>query len=81
MRTASAIAYDDEEPAPRVVAKGRGREAERMIELAAAAGVEIVEDAALAALLDAAEIGAYIPADCWQAVAAVLAFVMAEEEG
>ena len=51
MRTASAIAYDDEEPAPRVVAKGRGREAERMIELAAAAGVEIVEDAALAALL------------------------------
>ncbi len=79
-RKASALAYDAEDFAPRVLAKGRGREAERIAELAAAAGVQIVEDAALAALLDAAEVGAYIPADCWKAVAAVLAFVLAEEE-
>jgi flagellar biosynthesis protein len=77
---ASALAYDASDIAPRIVAKGRGREAERIVELAAAAGVEVVDDAALAALLDATDIGACIPADCWEAVAAVLAFVMAEEE-
>ena len=76
---ASAISYDRRDGAPRIVAKGRGREAERIVELAAEAGVEIVEDAALAALLDAADVGAFIPQDCWEAVAAVLAFVLAEE--
>jgi len=76
---ASALSYDTDDIAPRIVAKGRGREAERIVELATMAGVEIVEDAALAALLDATDVGAYIPAECWQAVAAVLAFIMAEE--
>lgn len=79
-KKASALAYDAEDFAPHVLAKGRGREAERIVELAAAAGVQIVEDAALAALLDTTEVGTYIPADCWEAVAAVLAFVLAEEE-
>lgn len=78
-RLASALSYDVSAPAPRIVAKGRGREADRIVEVAAEAGVEIVEDAALAALLDATDVGAYIPEECWKAVAAVLAFIMAEE--
>lgn len=80
MRKAAALAYGTEDFAPRVTVKGRGREAERIVELATASGVEIVEDEALAALLDATAVGAYIPADCWEAVAAVLAFVIAEEK-
>ena len=63
------------------MAKGRGREAERIIALAREAGIEIVEDSALTALLDAGvKPGDFIPHWCWEAVAKILAFVLSEEE-
>jgi len=81
MRKASALAYNKEEGVPRLLAKGRGREAERIIALAKEAGIEIVEDTALAALLDAGiEPGDFIPPWCWEAVAKILAFVLSKEE-
>jgi len=81
MKRASALAYNREEGVPRMLAKGRGREAERIIALAKEAGIEIVEDTALAALLDAGiEPGDFIPPWCWEAVAKILAFVLREEE-
>ena len=80
-KKASALAYNREEGIPRLLAKGRGREAEQIIALARDAGVEIVEDTALAALLDAGvEPGDFIPPWCWEAVARILAFVLSEEE-
>ncbi len=80
VKRATALAYTPGDSAPRVVAAGRGPEAERIIELARAAGVEIVADATLAALLDAGtEVGDYVPSWCWQAVAEILACVLAEE--
>ena len=81
LKKASALAYNREEGIPRLLAKGRGREAERIIALAREAGVEIVEDTALAALLDAGvKPGDFIPPWCWEAVAKILAFVLSEEE-
>ena len=81
MKKASALVYNPEEGVPRLLVKGRGREAERIIALAREAGVEIVEDAALAALLDAGvNPGDFIPPWCWEAVAKILAFVLSEEE-
>jgi flagellar biosynthesis protein len=63
------------------VASGRGREAERIISLAREAGVEIVEDPALAALLDVGiKAGDFIPVWCWEAAAKILAFVLAEDK-
>jgi flagellar biosynthesis protein len=62
------------------LAKGKDLEAERIIELARKAGVEIVEDHALASLLDAVKPGDYLPAWCWEAVANILAFVIAKEK-
>jgi len=63
------------------LAKGRGWEAERIVALAREAGIEIVEDTALAALLDAGvKPGDFIPPWCWEAVAKILAFVLSEEE-
>ena len=57
------------------------REAEKIIALAREAGVEIVEDMALATLLDAGvKPGDFIPPWCWEAVAKILAFVLSEEE-
>ena len=81
MKKASALAYNREEGIPRLLVKGRGFEAERIIALAREAGIEIVEDTALAALLDAGvKPGDFIPPWCWEAVAKILAFVLSEEE-
>ena len=80
-RKASAIGYNEKEGVPRLLAKGSGREAERIIALAKEAGIEIVEDATLASLLDAGvKPGELIPPWCWEAVAKILAFVLTEEE-
>ena len=81
MKKASAVVYKSEEGIPRLLAKGRGREAERIITLARQAGIDIVEDTTLAALLDAGvEPGNFIPPWCWEAMAKILAFVLSEEE-
>ena len=80
-KKASAVAYNQEEGIPKLLAKGRGPEAEMIIALAKDAGVEIVEDYALAALLDAGvKPGDFIPTWCWETVARILAFVLSKEE-
>jgi flagellar biosynthesis protein len=80
-KKAVALAYSNGESAPRITAKGRGREAERILQLARASGVSIIEESSLAELLEPLGIGAFVPEDCWEAVARVLAFVMKLEEG
>ena len=73
--------YNADEALPQLVAKGRGLEAERIIALAKEAGIEVVEDAALAALLDTGvKPGEFVPPWCWEALAKILAFVLSEEE-
>jgi flagellar biosynthesis protein len=63
------------------VASGRGREAERIVETARKAGVVIVEDSVLAFLLDTGvKPGEFIPSQCWEAVARILAFILKREE-
>ncbi|GHV12698.1 hypothetical protein FACS189491_06200 [Spirochaetia bacterium] len=80
-KIASAISYNTEDPAPRLTAAGRDREADRIIAIAREAGVEIVENAPLAALLDAeVKTGDIIPVWCWEAAAKILAFVLAKEK-
>jgi flagellar biosynthesis protein len=79
-KIASAIAYDSRDPGPRLLASGRGGEAERILAIAREAGIEIREDAALAALLEAeGTIGEIIPVWCWEAAAKILAFVLTKE--
>jgi type III secretion system FlhB-like substrate exporter len=81
-KTASAIGYAPEEGAPRLLAQGRDRAAERIIAIAGEAGVPVLEDPALAALLESGiRPGELIPVWCWEAVAKILAFVLAENSG
>jgi len=81
MKKASAIAYNDEDGIPRLLAKGRGRDAEKIIALARKAGIEIIEDSSLAAMLDAGvKPGDFVPPWCWEAVAKILAFVFSKEK-
>ena len=74
---AIALKYDSEKMmAPRVIAKGAGFIAERIKEIAEAAGIPIVEQKPLAqTIFKVVEIGGYIPADLYRAVAEVLAYV------
>jgi len=74
---AVALKYEAGKSAPRVVAKGADAVALKIREKAAENDIPMVEDIALARALHAAcEVGQEIPADLYQAVARVLAFVM-----
>jgi flagellar biosynthesis protein len=80
-KTASAIGYSAEDPAPRVLASGRGKTAEQIVSIAREAGVAVVEDPALAVLLDVeVKVGDIIPVWCWEATAKILAFVYSKDK-
>ena len=74
---AVALKYEAGKSAPRVVAKGADAVALKIREKAAENDIPMVEDIALARALHAAcDVGQEIPAELYQAVARVLAFVM-----
>lgn len=76
-RLAVALAYDREhDHAPRVVAKGRGELAERIIATAREHGVAIEADPALAAALSFVDLDDHIPEELYRAVAVVIGFVL-----
>ncbi len=73
---AVAVKYDNKKmAAPAVVAKGEGFIARKIIERAIEADVPIVEDAALVSALISLELGEEIPAELYEVVARVLAWV------
>jgi flagellar biosynthesis protein len=61
--------------APRVVASGHGEIAERILALAFEHGIKVREDADLAQLLAAVEIGEQIPVAAFAAVAEILVYI------
>ncbi len=73
---AVALVYDEKSSvAPQVGASGSGLIAERIIGTARKAGVFIREDPDLVELLAKVPIGEQIPAELYQTIAEVLAFV------
>ncbi len=73
---AVALRYATSLPAPKVVAKGADAVARRIIAVAEEHEVAVVQDPPLArSLFAAAEVGDYIPADAFAAVAEILAHV------
>lgn len=75
-RKAAAIRYDhDKDAVPRVVAKGQGIVAERIVELAKEHGVTIHEDPDLVAMLCKLDVDQMIPRNLFLAVAEVMAYV------
>lgn len=67
--------------APRVVAKGKGEVARKIIELAEASGIPIRKDADLAGLLSAIELDDEIPLEAFAAVAEILGFIYRANSG
>ncbi len=75
-KKAVALRYDrTKEVVPKVVAKGEGYKAQKIIDLAKEHGVEIVEDPDLVQILSKVEIEEQIPDSLYLAVAKILAFV------
>jgi flagellar biosynthesis protein len=73
---AVALVYDKTNAAaPQVVARGKGKIAEKIIETARESGVYIKEDPDLLELLAKVPTGEVIPVELYQAVAEILAFV------
>jgi flagellar biosynthesis protein len=65
---------------PKIIATGRGKWAEQILELAFANGIKVREDAALAEILASVEQDSPIPTEAIMAVAEILAYVY-EAEG
>ena len=75
-RKVAALKYNKSYDAPIVTAAGVGYIADKIIELANENEVPIVENKELAELLTKTEIGDAIPAELYDAVARVLAYVL-----
>ena len=73
---AVALEYDSKsEFAPKVVAGGRGKVAEQILQIAFDRGIKVREDADLAEMLSAIDIDSEIPVEAFAAVAEILTYV------
>ena len=73
---AAAVSYDaGKDRAPRVVAKGSGNVADKIIEIARQHDIPMVKDESLVQVLEALDLNTEIPAELYRAVAEVLAFI------
>jgi flagellar biosynthesis protein len=73
---AVALKYDDKKNnAPKVIAKGRGDIAQKIVEVAKAHNVPLYEDKNLVQILEALDLETEIPPELYRAVAEVLAFI------
>ncbi len=74
-RGATAISWDTGDWAPKILVQALDRDAQQLIKLAQEAQVPVVKDPALWQVLSAVDVGAFVPPECWKAMASVLAFV------
>ena len=72
---AVAIKYDPGEIAPKIIATGKGKVAEKIIETAKEADVAVHQDSKLADTLSRLDIGEFIPPELYEVVAEILVFV------
>lgn len=74
----TAVALKDSEggkKVPRIAAAGRGKVAEKILELAFENGIKVREDSDLAELLTSIELDSPIPSEAFMAVGEILSYV------
>lgn len=81
MNKAIALSYPKGAEAPFIVASGTGALAERIIEIAKENDVYIVQEGQTADILSLYEVGSYIPAETYEAVAGIFAFLNRIQNG
>lgn len=75
IQKAAAISYQPGDRAPKVVAKGKGIVAEKILEKAEENSVPVYQDPKLAEILTRMELGDQIPPELYEVVAQILIFV------
>lgn len=71
----AALRYDtSEDDAPKLVARGRGHTAQRILDLAREHDLPVTKDPTLISILGALDVGAEIPPDLYGVIAEVLAW-------
>lgn len=71
----AALRYDaGEDHAPRLVARGRGQTAQRILDLAREHDVPVTRDPTLVSILGALDVGLEVPPDLYGVIAEVLAW-------
>ena len=75
-KTAVAIKYVKDLPAPFIVAKGKDELARRLLRIAMENGVEIANEPELTDALFEFEIGSFIPEEMYEIIAHILAHIM-----
>jgi flagellar biosynthesis protein len=81
LKSAVALAYGQTDAAPRIVAKGRGMIAEKIISRAREHGVYVHESPELVSLLLQVDLDQRIPAQLYVVVAELLAWIYRLESG
>jgi flagellar biosynthesis protein len=75
-KKAAALSYESNiDGAPKVVAKGKGLLAEKIVALAEAHNIPLYKDQDLVEILEAMDLNAEIPPNLYRAVAEVLVFI------
>lgn len=73
---AVALGYDATiQNAPKVLAKGQGHVADKIIQIALEQGIEIRQDADLVQILKAVDINSEIPIEAFSAVAEIISYI------
>jgi len=79
-KQAIALEYDHSDYAPRVVATGQGKVAEKILDIAQAENVPVHKDEKLAKTLSKLDVGEAIPPELYEVVAEILVFVDAMDK-
>ena len=74
-KKAAALKYNDDEPAPKIIAQGVEGIADLIIKTAKENGIYIEKNSYLVETLMQFDVGDYIPEEVYQVVAQLLAFV------
>lgn len=78
---AVALRYnEDKEAAPRVLAKGAGNVAQKILDIAKEENIPVREDPDLVEALTKLDVGSLIPTELYPAVAEVLAYVYRQNQ-
>ncbi|MDM8534616.1 EscU/YscU/HrcU family type III secretion system export apparatus switch protein [Clostridiaceae bacterium HSG29] len=72
---ANALKYDEDDVAPKVVAKGRGHIAKKIIETAKENNISVYKDEKLAKQLENLNLGQAIPSELYEVVAEILIYI------
>ncbi|MDR7856351.1 EscU/YscU/HrcU family type III secretion system export apparatus switch protein [Tissierella sp.] len=75
LEKAVALAYDNRETSPKIIAKGQGIVARNIIEKAVAEDITVYEDKELVNSLIGLEINEKIPVELYEAVAEIIFYV------